>query len=75
MRLLFLLILLRPPLYLQNDLALNERDAEESLITKSEGEGLMSECEGEPFNPGPLFPGAVVKNVMKKTPGLRRVTH
>lgn len=35
----------------------------------------MSECEGGLFNLGPLFHRAVVKDVMKKTVGLRRVTH
>lgn len=35
----------------------------------------MSEREGELFNLGPLFHRAVVKNVMKKTAGLRHVTH
>lgn len=35
----------------------------------------MSECEGELFNLGPLFHRAVVKNVMKQTMGLQRVTH
>lgn len=35
----------------------------------------MSDCEGELFNLDPLFQCAVVKNVMKKTMGLRRVTH
>lgn len=51
------------------------RDTEERLITKSEREGLMSDCEGELFSLGPLFQCAVVKSVMKKTMGLWRVTH